>query len=80
MRMVIKSIERTYAYVRVRARTRDGRRRAVCIILRVWFPGVRYLEAILHCKVPLGAPILSAVRNREASASRRLFKYYKYIW
>ena len=63
-----KSIERT------RTRTSDGW--AVCA-RRDRFPGVRYcLEAILHCEAPLGARILSAVRNREVSASRRLFKYY----
>ena len=82
-------VERTRTYdlrtyvVRTRTRMRNGR--AVCaracaisIILRVWFPGVRYLEAIMHCKAPLGAQTLSAVRNREASASRRLLKYYNY--
>ena len=40
-----------------------------------WCP---LLEAILHCKELLGARILSTVRNREASASRRLFKYCNY--
>ena len=69
------NVRRTFAYAHAYAR--DGR--AVCaracaisIILRVWFPGVRYLEAIIHCKAPLGARILSAV---QASASRRLLNY-----
>ena len=30
----------------------------------MWFPGVRYLEVILHCKVPLGARILSGIEKR----------------
>ena len=41
-------------------------------------PGVRYLEAKMHGGAPFGAKILSAVRNREASASRRLLMYYSY--
>ena len=40
------------------------------VIMGTWFPGVRYLEAI--------AGILSAVRNLEASASRRLRMYEHY--
>ena len=36
------------------------------------FRGVRYIEAILRGKSPFGSVVLSAVRNREASASRRL--------
>ena len=47
-------------------------------ILGEWLPGVRYLEAKMHGGAPFGAKILSAVRNREASASRRLLMYYSY--
>ena len=47
-------------------------------ILGEWLPGVRYLEAKMHGGMPFGAKILSAVRNREASASRRLLMYYSY--
>ena len=59
------------------------RQRALCMcgggtLLRAWFPGVRYLEANLYWKVTLGAELLSAVRKREASASRRLRKYYNH--
>ena len=43
-----------------------------------WLPGVRYLEAKMHGGAPFGAKILSAVRNPEASASRRLLMYYSY--
>ena len=32
----------------------------------------------MHGGAPLGAKILSAVRNREAPASRRLLMYYSY--
>ena len=32
----------------------------------------------MHGGAPFGAKILSAVRNREASASRRLLMYYSY--
>ena len=39
---------------------------------------VRYLEAKMHGGAPFGAKILSAVRNGEASASRRLLMYYSY--
>ena len=34
------------------------------------------IEAILRGKSPFGSVVLSAVRNREASASRRLTMYY----
>ena len=47
-------------------------------ILGEWLPGVRYLEAKMHGGAPFGAKILSAVRYREASASRRLLMYYSY--
>ena len=47
-------------------------------ILGEWLLGVRYLEAKMHGGAPFGAKILSAVRNREASASRRLLMYYSY--
>ena len=47
-------------------------------ILGEWFPGVRYLEAKMHGGALFGAKILSTVRNREASASRRLLMYYSY--
>ena len=47
-------------------------------ILGEWLPGVRYLEAKMHGGAPFGAKILSAVWNREASASRRLLMYYSY--
>ena len=47
-------------------------------ILGEWLPGVRYLEAKMHGGAPFGAKILSAVRNPEASASRRLLMYYSY--
>ena len=43
-----------------------------------WLPGVGYLEAKMHGGAPFGGKILSAVRNREASASRRLLMYYSY--
>ena len=45
------------------------------VIIGAWFPGVRYLEAKLYW---LGAGILSAVRNLEASASQRLRMYENY--
>ena len=32
----------------------------------------------MHGGAPFGAKILSAVRNREESASRRLLMYYSY--
>ena len=53
------------------------RKRNFAAILGEWLPGVRYLEAKM-LGAPLGAKILSAVRNREASASRRLLMYYSY--
>ena len=40
------------------------------------FRGVRYIEAILRGKSPFGSIVLSAVQNREVSASRRLTMYY----
>ena len=53
-------------------------RKRNCAILGEWFPGVRYLEVKMYDGAPFGAKILSAVRNREASASRRLLMYYSY--
>ena len=53
-------------------------RKRNCAILGEWLPCVRYLEAKMHGGAPFGAEILSAVRNREASASRRLLMYYSY--
>ena len=47
-----------------------------CAIIAEWLLGVRYLEVKMYGGVPFGAKILSAVRNREASASRRLLMYY----
>ena len=47
-------------------------------ILGEWLPGVRYLEAKMHGGVPFSAKSLSAVQNREASASQRLLMYYSY--
>ena len=47
-------------------------------ILGEWLSGVRYLEAKMHGGAPFGAKVLSAVRNREASASQRLLMYYSY--
>ena len=43
-------------------------------ILGKWSPGAHYLAAIIN----LGSIVLSAVRNQEVSASRRLCKYYNY--
>ena len=53
-------------------------RKRNCAILREWVPGVRYLEVKMYGGAPFGAKILSAVRNWEASASRRLLMYYSY--
>ena len=44
-------------------------------ILGEWLPGVRYLEAKMHGGAQLGSKILSAVRNREASASLIYYSY-----
>ena len=41
-------------------------------ILGEWLSGVCYLEAKMYVGAPFSAKILSAVQNREASASRRL--------
>ena len=44
-------------------------------VLQFYRCGVHYLEANLYWKVMLGVWILSAVRNQETSASRRLLVY-----
>ena len=72
VRVIVRSIAR--ALIRV-THAHLGR---ASVIMGAWFPGVRYLEAKLYLKAPLGAGILSAVRNLEASASRRLRMYENY--
>ena len=42
--------------------------------VRVWFPGVRYLEAIPYWK----APLIGSTDFVSCPASRSLFKYYNY--
>ena len=51
------------------------RKRNCAILGECVASGVRYLEAKMYGG---GTKILSAVRNREASASRRLLMYYSY--
>ena len=53
-------------------------RKRNCAILGDWLPGVCYLRG--KNGAPFGAKILSAVRNREVSASRRLLMYYRYSY
>ena len=48
------------------------------IMSRCGFRSVRHLEVKIHCKNALGPRIVSAVRNLDVVASRRLPMYYKY--
>ena len=48
------------------------------VMSRCGFRSVRYLEVKIRCKNALGPRIVSAVRNLEVVASRRLPMYYKY--